>query len=1053
MNVLYSISIFSVLYSSVLSSNDTRNVSSAYQPGNVIIGGLFPAHLSWREKCADLNMKGIVLIEAMMYTVNKINSEKILPGKLTLGFHVRDTCDNRENALKSTLTFLDEDRYSSVNEGGKTCGMDKDSICNGKLMSVVGAGSTELSVAVNKILSVFDIPQVGYASTSGILSDKSQFPSFSRTVVIGSNKPQVITKIISHFGWKNVGLLVSNDLLWKSLSLEFKNLARSNGICIDVDDVLSDNTKILGSIVSSINASKTSQVTVLFASLIDTFNVVKLASSLKIQNKVWIMAEKIPSDVASKYAETLQGMITIEREPETVKEFTRYFTTLNPLKNKWNPWFSELWEDMFHCTIPRSFEELVGYDAKDAGKRLCSGKEEFGWVSQVVSLSHATHVIDAVMAATQVIKNICTGVKDTNTSSAREQCLHRLTRKNILSHMFKAPFTFNSLFNRTVSLDKNGNVISSYTIYHLRKSEKGMSFHKVGSYKSYQDKLEIYNDNIRWPRDFKPIGSCGSICGPGQYRDFEGSKCCWACKTCPVGTFNRDFNAAKCTACPKGTDSNKRGTTCKKQLPKYFDWGDSGGVTLVIASLVSFFIAFVIFCIFLKYKSSAVVSGWGSSANFYLIWSISLGVMVPFTFIGYPSDSMCKLQAVVVSTTLTLSVSLVWVKIRLITCKRKNMISRLRVLSYGQKQTIYALCLTIIEILFCTLWVIISPPFVAIKTINSNERIAVCTHKNASWYVLSFCYIFSITLITTFRACKVKCRTFNFSEAKFILAAMICVYLAWGIYVTVFFSTTFGFHHATLLCWTAITTQMIILGFIFLPKIYILFWKPEMGKDCEFKMDNMYSKGPTTYELSSPRHLHPNGILVRSHSASFRDDISSRGSPSQVSLDITPTIISPHQTKTTVSLTANPLVARLNQIQCCAGILRDEDDSQSVASDDQPNYPNNTNTARQLPLIMIDAGTRSNSQISERALSPRLPNTSRQRTIDDQDSLSATMDDNTEVWAKRHSSGGNYSSLRTSHQQNDEYCLRFALNEKMIEKKHLRRQQNVNDKSMRESRL
>lgn len=1050
MNALRCISILSVLFSSTSSSTDI-NVTSAYQPGHVIFGGLFPAHLSWQEKCIDMNMNGIVLIEAMMYTVNKVNTEKLLPWNLTLGYDVRDTCDSKQNALKSTLSFLSEERYSSINEGSRSCGLHKSTLCDGKLVSIVGAGSTQLNIAVNNILSAFNIPQVGYASTSGILSDKSRFPSFSRTVVIGSNKPQVIAKIISHFGWKHVGLLVSDDLHWKSLSLEFKNLARAQGICIDIDELLSEDTALIGSVVSQVNVSKTTHIIVLFASLTDTMNVIQQASYIQLRSKLWISTDMLPSDIVNKHAETLQGMIVIDREPEIVNEFTNYFTSLNPMVNTWNPWFKMLWENMFHCRVPERAQ--IDLESKGDGRRTCSGKEKFGWVSQVLSFSNAIHVIDAVMSATHVIKNICKDIKSTNASTVKEQCLQKLTRQNILKQMFKGPFTFQSLYNRTVSLDKNGNVISSYTVFHLKQDLNGVQIHKAGFYKSYQDKLYITNDIIEWPRGFQPLESCGTFCEPGHYRDFEGSKCCWKCKVCQEGTFSSSINAVKCMTCPEGTRPNKRRTSCKKKLPKYYDWGDSGGVTLVAVSMISFFLAFIIFGLFLKYKSSAVVSGWGSDVNFFLLWSISIGVLVPFAFIGYPTDNMCKIQAVVVPTTLTLSLSLVWVKIGLITCKRKNMISRWRVVSYAQKQTINALFLTIIELLFCTLWVIISPPYVSTKTINTKEEINVCTNTNASWYVFSFLYLFSIVIVTTIRAFKSRNRPFNFSEAKLILFTMICIYITWGIYAAVFFSTSFGFHHTTLICLTTIATQIIILGFIFVPKIYILFWKPEMGKDCEFQSDDMYPRGPHSYEASNPRHLHPNGIL-RPHSASFRDD-SSRGTASQVSLDLTPTTIPQPRTQASPQ-TTHPLVTLIARIPCCAGISRDDNDdndddsSQGAPYNHQRSYSAASPTSRRLPLIMIDEGTRSNSS-QDRTITPRSTHSSRHRNIDDPDSLSATMDDNSEIWSRRLSTA-NHQTHRVD-QQNEEYCLRYALNGRIIENKHLRRQPHSNDNTIRESRL
>ncbi|KXJ15246.1 Extracellular calcium-sensing receptor [Exaiptasia diaphana] len=551
----------------------------------------------------------------------------------------------------------------------------------------------------------------------------------SRTVVIGSNKPKVIVKILSHFGWKHIGLLVSDDIHWKPLALEFKNLANSQEICINIDEFISDDSKTVETVVNQINSSNDTHVIVLFASFSDATKVFQRASDINLNGKLWISTEMLPPDIAAEYGNTLQGMIAIEREPERIDGFAKYFTTLNPTKNKWNPWFKILWEKLFNCRFSKYAENDKGESQDD--KPSCSGKENFKWIGQILSFSHAIHVIDAVMAATHVIKNICQDTVGNNATNARDQCLEKLTKDRISKEMFKGPFAFQSLFNKTVSLDKNGNAVGSYVIFNLKQDYNGIHFHKAGMYKSDEDELIINKSVISWPREFQPVEICRTICRPGFYKDYESSKCCWKCKACPIGTISKSINTNKCATCPEGSISNMKRTSCTKPVPKYFDWGSSGSVTLTIISLTSFLFSLIVFSVLLKFRTSPVVSGWGSSVNFYLICSITIGVLVPFAFIGYPTEVMCKLQVVTVATSLTLSLSLVLVKIRQITCKKKNMVSRWRVLSYAQKQTIYALFFVILQILFCILWIIVNPPYVKVDN-NDQGKIILCSNQNAS---------------------------------------------------------------------------------------------------------------------------------------------------------------------------------------------------------------------------------------------------------------------------------------------------------------------------------
>lgn len=46
-----------------------------------------------------------------------------------------------------------------------------------------------------------------------------------------------------------------------------------------------------------------------------------------------------------------EGAITIELAANPVPEFNRYFLSLDPVKNRRNPWFREFWEQKFQCSL------------------------------------------------------------------------------------------------------------------------------------------------------------------------------------------------------------------------------------------------------------------------------------------------------------------------------------------------------------------------------------------------------------------------------------------------------------------------------------------------------------------------------------------------------------------------------------------------------------------------------------------------------------------------------------------------------------------------------
>ncbi|XP_043205312.1 metabotropic glutamate receptor 8-like, partial [Amphibalanus amphitrite] len=69
---------------------------------------------------------------------------------------------------------------------------------------VIGAAFSDVSINVAKILRLFKIPQISYASTSTELSDKTRFEYFSRVVPPDYLQAQAMVHVVRALGWKYV---------------------------------------------------------------------------------------------------------------------------------------------------------------------------------------------------------------------------------------------------------------------------------------------------------------------------------------------------------------------------------------------------------------------------------------------------------------------------------------------------------------------------------------------------------------------------------------------------------------------------------------------------------------------------------------------------------------------------------------------------------------------------------------------------------------------------------------------------------------------------------
>uniref|UniRef100_A0A3B3Y7N8 G-protein coupled receptor family C group 6 member A n=1 Tax=Poecilia mexicana TaxID=48701 RepID=A0A3B3Y7N8_9TELE len=146
----------------------------AKSPGDIMIGGLM---------CASL---------MMVHAVEEINRSGEL-GNITLGFHIMDSCADVTTALRNTLSFMKMNREQNLHSPRPP------------VTAVIGDYYSEISIAVTRHLNLEQIPQISYGATSGLLSDKTRFPSFLRTVPQDDHQAFAIVEILKKNNWTWVG--------------------------------------------------------------------------------------------------------------------------------------------------------------------------------------------------------------------------------------------------------------------------------------------------------------------------------------------------------------------------------------------------------------------------------------------------------------------------------------------------------------------------------------------------------------------------------------------------------------------------------------------------------------------------------------------------------------------------------------------------------------------------------------------------------------------------------------------------------------------------------
>ncbi|XP_008834018.1 G-protein coupled receptor family C group 6 member A isoform X3 [Nannospalax galili] len=221
-------------------------------PGHIMIGGLFAIHekmLSSEDqprrpqiqKCVGFEISAFLQALAMIHSIEMVNNSTLVPG-VKLGYEIYDTCTEVTAAMAATLRFLSKFNYSR-----ETVAFQCDySSYMPRVKAIIGAGYSEISIAVSRMLNLQLMPQVSYESTAEILSDKIRFPSFLRTVPSDFYQTKAMAHLIQKSGWNWIGVITTDDDYGRLALNTFAVQAAANKVCIAFKEVLpaflSDNS-------------------------------------------------------------------------------------------------------------------------------------------------------------------------------------------------------------------------------------------------------------------------------------------------------------------------------------------------------------------------------------------------------------------------------------------------------------------------------------------------------------------------------------------------------------------------------------------------------------------------------------------------------------------------------------------------------------------------------------------------------------------------------------------------------------------------------------------
>ncbi|KAF5909543.1 extracellular calcium-sensing receptor, partial [Clarias magur] len=570
-------------------------------PVKLVIG--YQAHADTATKSNSItknkyNFRGFRWLQAMIFAIEEINNSSTLLPNITLGYRIFDTCNTVSKALEASLSFVAQNKIDSLNLDG-FCN------CTGNIPStiaVVGACGSAVSTAVADLVSLFYIPQISYASSSRLLSNKNQYKSFMRTIPTDEHQAIAMAAIIDYFQWNWVIAIASDDEYGRPGIEKFENEMFERDICIDLNVLISqylEEAEIIH-IADQIQNS-TAKVIVVFASGPDVEPLVKEMVRRNITNRVWLASEAwaLSSLVAKpEYLDVMGGTIGFALQAGQIPGFKEFLQHVHPKKSLHNEFVREFWEETFNCYLVDSVRKEDSENGSAGFRPLCTGDEDITSVEtpylDYTDLRISYNVYVAVYAIAEALQDIltCTPGRGlfANGSCADIRKVEAWQVLKQLRHL-----KFQNSMGESVHFDESSELSANYTIMNWHRSpvDSSVVFREVGYYSvsgRKGAKLSIDKSKILWNGFLTevPFSNCSEECEPGTRKGIIEGKptCCFECTECSDGEYSVYKDASVCTKCPNNSWSNGNHTSCFLKEIEYLAWLEPFGIALALLAVL-----------------------------------------------------------------------------------------------------------------------------------------------------------------------------------------------------------------------------------------------------------------------------------------------------------------------------------------------------------------------------------------------------------------------------------------------------------------------------------
>ena len=797
-------------------------VQAPYRDGDIMLGGLFNVHQPPDQpgrQCGEIYLTGLGAMQAMIFAIERINNDTSLLSNISLGYDIRDYCGNLSKAARLVYKLLTVN--SCVN-------LSQNATRKKAIVSLIGPKESSTALFIAGFLRMLNVSSISGSATSAELSSLT-YDHLFRTVPSDTFLAKAMVDLVTHFNWSYVAVVAIDDSYGRNgaWAVVSESTSRKSSFCIALTQFVRHESLNLSISKIVIKLKQMDNVKVVILWLYKNYRTKFLAEVQKqnLTGRVWIFSSA-PVTSTLPIEGILESSLGFQLHEFSDFGFKEYLKDIlvrgrdNRSFSEWNYSTSEIWK------LLRS-KKCVHRQIEQCSNNLIT--ESYS--------SYVPYIIDAVYAVAHAVDIFNRNFSNNETKDrAKLQIANSFEVQKLLGRV-----NFDGLTGK-IKFDRFGNRGSAYyDIFSFKNVLNGdvesVKMVLIGEWKNSKrnETRLIFHEALNWTTKSgrPPTSECSEQCPPGTRKSFT-SPCCWQCLPCLGGTISPSAGSEICSECPIGKISNQAKTECVALPSANISYGGASGILILTFATLGVVVTLLCLAALYKFWNSPIVKASNRELNLVLLLTILSLLSLVFINIFISTNPNCMIIYLLRYLTYNFCLSVLLVKVlRISSAFQVPIMTSLEFTSLPNKAQVGIVIASLAPLLSVLMpWLLLDPPFnmqhIYPKQYTFNECKAYSSSLGKSLFLATCCYIFLQMLVSSVCAFKIRNIPENFSEAKRIAFSMYIFLFSLLCYHPVELSLD-GWYVTVVDCVTTLLSAYGFLCCLFLPKMYILFFRQGMN--------------------------------------------------------------------------------------------------------------------------------------------------------------------------------------------------------------------------------